>query len=145
MSLRMLTIAAAGLMLLAADAPDKASKKDLDKMQGVWKVKSIQKNGKDIAAELIGNALLTIEGGKYTLNKDGKPMDEGTFTLDAGKKPATIDIQIGKDGPKKVGIYQIDGDTFTEALVPEGSDRPTELASKEGSPTVLIVFQREKK
>ena len=142
----MLTIAAAGLMLLAADAPDKASKKDLDKMQGVWKVKSIHKGGNEMAADLIGDSSLTIDGGKYTLNKDGKVVDEGTFTLDSSKKPATIDVQGGKDGAnKKVGIYQLDGDTFTEALIADGMDRPTELLSKEGTTHVLIVLQREKK
>src|SRR5258708_5224531 len=145
MSLRLLTIATAGLMRLAADVPDKASKKDLDKLEGVWKIKTIQKNGKDLPAELLADASLTFDGGKYTLSKDGKMVEEGTFTLDASKKPSTIDIQIGKDGGKKIGIYQIDGDTFTEAIVPEGSDRPTELVTKDGSPAVLVVLQREKK
>jgi uncharacterized protein (TIGR03067 family) len=138
--------AAAGLMLLTADAGDNASRKDLEKLQGGWKIQGMQVGGKDVDLADLDGAVLTIDGGSYTLAKDGKTLDEGTITLDATKKPPTLDIQPKRDGAKLLMVvYQLDGDAFKEAFTKDGSSRPTAVASKEGSDVIVISFKREKK
>ncbi|HVS36786.1 MAG TPA: TIGR03067 domain-containing protein [Gemmataceae bacterium] len=138
-----LSAAVLGLALAAADAPDDATKKDLEKMQGAWTMQSARHGGNDLPADKIAGMRLVFDGSKYKLTKDGDVVDEGTFTLMAGKK---IDIRSTKYETNKFnGIYQFDGDTFKEAVAPTSADRPTELESKQGSDVMLIVLQREKK
>ena len=44
----------------------------------------------------------------------------------------------------KLGIYELDGDTYKFCLAPAGKPRPTEFTSKEGSGHSLGVSKREK-
>jgi uncharacterized protein (TIGR03067 family) len=41
-------------------------------------------------------------------------------------------------------IYEIIGDTMRVCYATEGGGRPTELATKEGVPSLLITYKREK-
>ena len=42
-------------------------------------------------------------------------------------------------------IYELSGDTLRVCYSPEGTDRPTELVTREGSPWLLVTYKREKK
>jgi len=144
MSLRLLGLAA-GLLLIAADKPDDATKKDLEKLQGTWNVQSMTRGGKDAPAEEVAKHKLVIEGEKFLPQTDGKKDAEATFKLDATKKPPAIDV-TNKDGEIALGIYQIDGDTLKLAVQrPGGKDRPTEFTSPADSEVSLMVLKREKK
>ena len=48
------------------------------------------------------------------------------------------------DDKTKLGIYELDGDTYRYCLAPAGKPRPTEFASKEGSGHSLGASQRQK-
>jgi uncharacterized protein (TIGR03067 family) len=71
----------------------------------------------------------------------------GTFVLDPGKKPKTIDIKF-TEGPEKgntsLGIYELDGDTLKICLTITAKDRPTEFAAKAKSGHGFEVLKREK-
>ncbi len=139
----LLAVAMTAAALAAGDAGDNGPKKDLEKMQGAWTVQGITHDGNESPADRVAGLRLLFDGEKYTLTKDGDVVDEGTFKLDAGKK---IDIQSTKGDMRKLnGIYQIDGDAYKEALVPDASERPTELTSKAGSGVILIMMRRDKK
>jgi uncharacterized protein (TIGR03067 family) len=141
---RLISLAAAGLLLTAADNPDDATKKDLAKLQGTWKVQSAQKGGKDVAADDLVFNELTFDGVKMTMIKDGKPTKDATIKIDPSKKPATVDVLDG-DKIVKRGLYDFDGETLKLAVTSKGDDRPTELASKPDSDVTVLVLKREKK
>jgi uncharacterized protein (TIGR03067 family) len=144
MKWRVLTLVAAGLLLVAADAKEDAAKKDRGRMQGTWKVESATKGGKKAPAEKTQAMRLVIEGDKITV-KEGGHDETATFTLLPDQKPPAIDIKPSRGGEKTVrGIYRIEGDTITMCWSHAG-DRPKEFASKEGSDFILLVLKREKK
>ncbi len=132
-------------LVFAGFALAEEGKKDLDQLQGTWVRSSVVRNGKEVPADELKGMKLTLKGDKYTLD-EGKEKRTGTFKLDATKNPKTLDI-ISDAGPNKgktlKGIYKIEGDTFTYCVAGPDKDRPTEFASKEGGPT-LLVNKREK-
>jgi uncharacterized protein (TIGR03067 family) len=124
-----------------------AAKKDLKKLEGVWKpVKGIkdgveETDDEDVALEFKGRTLLV------------KDMEFLEITgLDTTTDPKLIDFKTVADrGPLKKGtvfegIYKLDGDTLTLALYEEGgTNRPTKFESAKGSKVILITFERQKK
>jgi uncharacterized protein (TIGR03067 family) len=76
-----------------------------------------------------------------------KTVASGIFRIDADKSPKEIDI-LDESGVRhektKLGIYEIEGDTYRFCLAPAGKSRPTAFTSKEGSGHSLGVSQREK-
>ena len=143
------TTLAIGCLLLGAtalNADDKDKKKDIDALQGTWKIESFKVAGQDAPLE---KATFAIKDKKYTLTVDGEEMETGTFKLDPEKKVKTIDLEIasGNDqGKKQPGIYTLKDDTLTLCFAfPGETDRPTKLESNEESKTILIVLKREKK
>jgi uncharacterized protein (TIGR03067 family) len=135
--------------LLAADAAkdDDATKKDVERMQGDWAAVSMILDGMKYPDDEAQALFRTVKGDKYTVVRYDDPIGKWTFTLDATKKPRTIDVR--KDGddkaPALLGIYEFDGDKFKLCIAAPGKDRPTEFTSKEGSGHTLSVWVREKK
>jgi len=72
---------------------------------------------------------------------------KGTFSIDPGKNPKTIDIKF-TEGPEKgntsLGIYELDGEDFKLCLTVTAKDRPTEFAAKAKSGLGLETLKREK-
>jgi uncharacterized protein (TIGR03067 family) len=77
-----------------------------------------------------------------------KTVASGKFSIDATKRPKEIDIMDAsgnKNEQTKLGIYEVDGDTYKYCLAPAGKPRPKEFVSKEGSGDSLGVMKREKR
>ena len=62
----------------------------------------------------------------------------------ASKEIDIMDETGMKNDKTKLGIYELDGDTYKFCLAPAGKPRPTEFTSKEGSGHSLGVSKREK-
>jgi RNA polymerase sigma factor (sigma-70 family) len=136
---------------LAAESPradekdKKADKEDKDAILGTWKVVSVEVEGKepdDEVGKALKDATLVITKDKIVW-KIGDAEREATYKLDPTTKPKAIDTF--QDGHVNEGIYALDGDTL-KVCGPcnvEGKGRPTELATKEGSGTMLLVLKRE--
>src|SRR5262245_59663709 len=112
--------------------PDKGDgDKELDALQGIWNVDSMQWGGKGLPNELMKGYKFVFAGNKLTwdaalgsMSKGGQisALREGAypceFKFDATKKPKQIDITIHlKQGVKQgditvLGIYEIKGDTL---------------------------------
>jgi uncharacterized protein (TIGR03067 family) len=130
------------LALLAPVLAAEEKKSDEDKIQGTWKALSGEHGGKKAPEEALKGFRMTFAaGGKLTVLAHGNT-EEGTFKLDATKKPKQIDLTTEDKSLK--GIYELDGDTLKLCVDEEGS-RPTEFKSPEGTKVYLVVLQREKK
>lgn len=138
--------AALVLMLIAADAGDDLAKKDLEKFQGKWSLISAERDGQKMPEEQTKKIKLTIQGHKFILRKDGVVISEGIMTLDASKKPRTIDETITA-GPNKgkvfLALYEIDGEHHKICFATLGKKRPTAFSSTNGQ--LLQVWRRDKK
>jgi uncharacterized protein (TIGR03067 family) len=134
------------LLLVAADDKDDA-KKEIDRFQGTWKFESVEMGGEKVPPDAFKDASLTIEGNKFTM-KEGEMVSHGTFKVDVGKKPKTIDGTF-TDGELKgktlLGIYELDGDTYKACFDLSGKERPTKFETKKGTMLVLEVLKRQKK
>jgi uncharacterized protein (TIGR03067 family) len=140
-------IIAAIVVSLAADNPqDPASKKDLDGLQGSWKLVSAMRDGgalpkdkvKKTTIAMNDNSFLFPELAEYATSK------EGTIKLDATKKPKQMDA-ASTEKEVMLGIYELDGDRYKVCFRQTGKPRPIEFASKQGSGNLLQVWKRKKK
>jgi uncharacterized protein (TIGR03067 family) len=152
--MKLLTPIAVGLLALtlgAVAAPDKEKKEDKDdlkKMEGEWQVTAWEQGGNSLPAEAVEGSTWTVKGDKYTFVM-GNNTEEGTFKLDAGKKPPTIDLDIMSGnckGNNQVGIYKVEGDTITFCFNrPGATGRPTEFKSTEDGDTFIVATLKRKK
>ena len=134
--------------LLAVAATLRAGEEKTINLDGVWVPTSVTVDGKMTDKEKLKDIKLTIKGNSYTVHAGDKEVNKGTFTVDASKKPATIDlVAVSPDGEKVTleGIVKLEKDTMTVCAATPGRDRPTEFTSKEGSRQQLAVYERQKK
>lgn len=153
MSLPIAGLLPSALMVLAVCVfQDDARQADLDKLQGTWVTSSLVNDGQTLVneenqpPELLA-AKLVYQGNKWSIKVEDKTIASGIFKLDSTKSPKQIDIldETGKTNDKtKLGIYRIEGDTYTYCLAPAGKPRPSEFDSKPGSGYSLGVSKREK-
>lgn len=120
---------------------------DLKAMEGTWKVESAEAGGKKLNSVDSQQVTVTIKGDSYeVLTKDKK--DAGTMKLDETHKPKTMDATDteGEDVGKVIrAVYELSGDTLRVCYATDGGERPTELASREGKPWLLVTYTRQKK
>ena len=120
-----------------------------DPLQGVWEAKSAEKGGKQAPPEFVKNLRFTFKGDKVLIrgNFGDEREEECTYTVDDKKSPKQIDVilPIIEKNQKVLGIYEIKGDELKlclRHLNHTNKGRPTELATKEGSDSLLMVFKK---
>jgi uncharacterized protein (TIGR03067 family) len=134
-------------------AADDVSKSDRDKLQGAWLTVSLINDGKTLVDDKSPTkpgpaTVLIYEGEKWIIKVGDKAVASGVFKVDSTKKPKEIDIfdESGMTNAQtKLGIFELDGDTYRYCLAPAGKPRPTEFASKPGSGHSLGVSKRGKR
>ena len=120
---------------------------DLKAMEGTWKVEAAEAGGKPVESEDLKSLEVKITGERYEVTIKDK-VDAGTLKLDETKKPKTMDATDteGDDSGKVVkAIYELTGDTLKVCYAMDGGERPTEMATKEGSSLLMLTYKREKK
>jgi uncharacterized protein (TIGR03067 family) len=148
MQLRMLVVAAVGLML-AADGKDDAQKQ-MKELQGTWKATSIEFSGEKVLGDSVRDLQLVIKGNHMTVEgdfPDSEKYGKLTLKIDPTTKPKLMDVTItgGDDkGTVVEAVYEVTKDELKICANPFAKDRPTEFSSKPNSSTVLAVFRRGK-
>ena len=109
MKAQLLMIAAVGLSLAADNAEDPVSKKDLDKLQGSWKLVSAMRDGEALPADEVKKTSMVIKGDTFLFPKSAEDATskEGTFRLDATKTPKQMDT-TSSEKEVMLGIYELD-------------------------------------
>ena len=144
----LLAVAVAGGLGYAALAQDKKPdkpKEDRDVIVGTWTVEKVEESGKDTSETDDGKVFrsnpLTISADKVVL----EGVFEMSYKLDPAAKPKGIDLDNGA-GKTFDCVYSLDGDTLKIcAPVAPGGPRPTEVGTKKGSDTRLLVLKRKAK
>jgi uncharacterized protein (TIGR03067 family) len=132
------------------DAPESTFSNELKAMAGTWTPIFLENNGfKASKQDLQGIQWLRNADGTWTMQRDNKTVVWWAVkTIDATKKPKTIDIEITAGEYKGVvyqGIYELDGDTLRICFaLPDRTGRPTEFSAHQGSICALSVFKRQK-
>lgn len=113
---------------------------------GTWEVAAMETNGEPISSGSSEGLKLKVEGGKYSVNRDGET-DRGTFTLDATQSPKQMDIRP-ETGPGAgmtiLAIYELNGDTMRVCYaLQDGTGRPQAFKTSPGSEQVMITYKRK--
>jgi len=117
-------------------------KKDLARLQGVWKVESALAGGEKVPAEQQAKMSFTFKGEE--LIPGDNPKDVAKVKLDPSQKPAAINM-TEKNKKTSLGIYEIDADTLKLCFNEPDTSRPKTFESAKGSRTLYLVLKREKK
>jgi uncharacterized protein (TIGR03067 family) len=86
------------------------TKKDKEKLQGTWKLTQIELGGKKIDLPEGMSMQFIFTGDKVMMKGSPKGDEEGTYTLDAAKKPKQITLARsatstkGPKGPRPTGF-----------------------------------------
>jgi uncharacterized protein (TIGR03067 family) len=100
---------------------------------------------KKLPAEVLEKIMpsFTFKEGKYSSMIMGKQDEAGSYTIDAKKKPAHIDLMVeeGKDkGKTQLGLIAVEGDVLKMALAKPGEkDRPKDFEG--GADIIVASFQ----
>ncbi|HEY1859632.1 MAG TPA: TIGR03067 domain-containing protein [Gemmataceae bacterium] len=139
-------LAAALVLAAVAQADDKADavKKELAKLEGSWKMVSMEIDGNKASEDDVAKIVLVLKGENYSVEGADQEF-KGTLTFDPTKKPKTVERKE-TEGPGKGetghGIYELEGDELKLCFAANGKDRPGKFTGEEGHQ--LFVFQRKK-
>jgi RNA polymerase sigma factor (sigma-70 family) len=135
---------------LAVDpqAKDKP-KEDAEAILGTWEVVKAEVEGKepdDAKAGVVKGLTMVFTKGKIAVTLPDGTLRESAYKLDPTQKPKAIDINY-QDREVTEHVYTLEGDTLKicGSIPGSGKGRPTEVASKEGSKTMLITLKRKAK
>ena len=116
--------------LSAVAAVSGGGNKAAPNINGSWAKDGGIINGKKIPPEIYERDMyvLVFNDGMYSESIMGKETEAGTYTIDATKKPPTIDFNVTagpENGKFQLGLFKIEGDVLTLALALHGStNRP---------------------
>ena len=110
-------------------------KTDIEMLQGVWKVLSLEIEGRTISGATLGGATIAIQGHQFTSVGMGAHYG-GIIEVDATHNPNTFNMNF-TSGPEKgnvnLGIYELNGDSWRICLATRGTTRPQEFVATPGA------------
>ena len=145
--MRVLMSLAAAVLVVGADAPSDAVKKEMAQLDGEWTMVSGERDGQPLPDNFLKDAKRVAKDGVSTISIGDRVYMKAKFSVEPTKKPKAIDYEIleGQTKGKKVlGIYEIDGDKVKFCFATADKDRPSEFTAKAGSGNTLSVWKRKK-
>jgi len=118
---------------------------DLDRLQGSWRVTAFESDGERMPGDTFADARIVISGDRFTSLGMGAPY-EGTLKLHRSRGLKAFDLLFTSghaQGTRNVGIYKLEGDTWTICLATQSSARPMRFATRAGSGFALETLMRE--
>jgi len=125
-----------------------AAKKALSQLQGEWTLVSGTNDGSPLPPQMLASGRRICLGNSVTLMNGTQMVMKATMIIDPSKKPQRLDYQVNEGpskGRKRMGIYELNGDSFKSCFGAPDAPRPKEFASKQGDGHVLTTWKRVKK
>jgi uncharacterized protein (TIGR03067 family) len=119
-------------------------KEEQQRLQGTWKVLSGESAGTPLPLEVTRNFKLSFQGSAF-ITYIGDQKREGSYTVDPGKNPRTIDITLnsGPDkGKTQLAIYSVLGNTLRICGAEPGRERPTGFETHDRPGVILLMLRR---
>ena len=116
---------------------------DLEQLQGTWNVASVVIDGKQMPLDAADGPRVVVNGSRFTSRGMGAEY-EGTLEIDQKKTPKTFDLVFTAGhatGARNLGIYKLDGKTWTICLATRGK-RPRTFAARAGTGVALETLVR---
>jgi uncharacterized protein (TIGR03067 family) len=139
-TLTLLAALATGL-LIAADPPQAQSTTEQEALSGAWTVTYTARNGNELPAERMQNLQLVLEQDQFTWKQGDRVIAQGTFQIDPGSSPRTINLTAKKgetSGETVFGIYELNDEGLRICAGRPGQERPTSfLVLKDNDQTLL--------
>ena len=137
----------ATVFLVAADPPQNgAAKTDLERIQGAWKLASLEADGEPAPAEIVATLKLVFKDDRLAFTPGEPGFTNYTYKLDPTAKPANFDMThtdgVNK-GKTQKGIYSLAGDSL-KICFGQADQRPKEFTAKANSGQAMYVLTREK-
>ena len=140
---RLLVAVAAVAVAIPSLAQDTPAVKAAKVLNGAYTLLSANFDNKPAPDEMKKEVTgVDINDGTITV-RSAKKDDPAKFTVDATKKPATIDITTGGD-KVKLGLYKIEKGELTIAFSDKDA-RPTDFAPADGVRVLVLVKKDEPK
>jgi uncharacterized protein (TIGR03067 family) len=138
-------IAALGLLFGAANPQGPASAKDLEELQGTWKLVSAMQDGKALPDDKVKKTTIVFKHDTFHFPKlaEYATSRSGTIKLDATQKPKQMDA-ISTNKEVMLGISELSGDNYKVCFAPASKPRPREFTSNPGIDHILQVWERKK-
>jgi uncharacterized protein (TIGR03067 family) len=117
-----------------------------DPLNGRWTLARGVMAGEKMSVEVRKSIQLTLRNGKYTVNV-GDETDEGTYTVDQSKTPATMTL-VGTSGPNKgktrLAIFELNQRTLKVCYDMTGKAFPSDFESNPDTHLFLAIYERAK-
>ena len=133
-------------LIAAEPAKQDLIKKDVDGIQGTWKLVALESNGKPAPAEIVAALKLVFKGDTLTFTPGEPGFTNYKYLVDPTTKPASF-AMTHADGANKgetdKGIYLLEGDRLKICFGP-GDKIPGEVTAKAGSGQTMYSLERVK-
>jgi len=117
---------------------------DLQRLQGVWTVSSLEMDARKVPAAMLAEARIEVSGDRFSSTGMGAPY-EGTLQLKPEAKPRQLDMMF-TSGPEKgntnLCIYDLKGEVWKLCIATRGSERPAKFAAPVGSGIAVETLRR---
>lgn len=117
-----------------------------DRLQGDWKIISIEMPGKEVTPAMLAKIKVAIrfKESKMIRLHDGMEKDEATYKIDAKKSPMHFDT-TNKKGVTEQGLFALHGDILIIcATTGTAEARPTDFKIVGTKKHILTVWKRIK-
>lgn len=142
-----MALIATPLTVIAGDDAD--VKKELNALEGKWRVVAITEAGKEIPKDKLPAISIEFRADGTATRQMPTEEIKCTLTLDPAKKPKRMMVahESGSEkGQKQYAIYKLEADKFTGFFSQLGApeeDRPADFNAKDAKAS-LMVFERVK-
>jgi uncharacterized protein (TIGR03067 family) len=139
------TLAIGLLMFAVGNAVWGADAVNPQSIEGVWACTEAVNNGQKLPEEKASQLRLTLTTSQFKTQLGEQVLFDSTYTLDASKSPAQIEM-LGNEGDLKgkpgLGIIKLEAGVLTLCYTMPGGERPTAFESQPGSKATLTVWKR---